>query len=52
MVVGHTPHQNIASDCNQRIWFADVGLSDGFGKDYFNNIQILHIENNKPKIIK
>ena len=52
MVIGHTPHKDIFSECNQRLWFADVGLSDGFGKDYFNNIQILHIKGNKPKVIK
>jgi len=52
MVIGHTPHKDMFSDCNQRLWFADVGLSDGFGKDYFNNIQILHIKGNKPTVIK
>lgn len=52
MVIGHTPHKDIFSECNQRLWFADVGLSDGFGKDYFNNIQVLHIRGNKPRVIK
>ena len=50
MVVGHTPHKNITSVCNEKLWFADVGLSDGFG-DTFNNIQILSIINNIPQII-
>lgn len=50
MVVGHTPHQSIKSICNDKLWFADVGLSSGFGK-YFDKIQLLSIVNNIPQII-
>lgn len=50
MVVGHTPHKTIKSMCNKKLWFADVGLSSGFG-DYFDKIQLLAIINNIPQII-
>ena len=39
MVVGHTPQYNITSQCRQKLWFADIGLSQAFGTN-FNQIQV------------
>lgn len=52
MIVGHTPHKNIQSYCNDRLWFADVGLSSGFGDNY-SSIEILSIKKgSKPVVIR
>lgn len=51
MVLGHTPHYNITSQCRRKLWFADVGLSKAFGNDMYNKIQVLEIKNNVPKVI-
>lgn len=48
MVVGHTPHKNIKSNCNNRLWFADVGLSRAFGQI---NLQVLEIKDNIPRVL-
>lgn len=50
MVVGHTPHRNIKSYCNEKLWFADVGLSSGFG-DKFSSIEILSIKKGEKPIV-
>ena len=52
MIIGHTPHKNITGNCNNKLWYADVGLSEAFGRDEFNNIQVLEIINNKPRVLK
>ena len=51
LIVGHTVHKNITPECNNKLWFADVGLSPAFG-DLYSNVEILEIVNNKPRIIK
>ena len=51
MVLGHTPHYNITSQCRRKLWFADVGLSKAFGNDMYNKVQVLEIKNNIPKVI-
>ena len=52
MIIGHTPHKNITGNCNNKLWYADVGLSGAFGSDTFNNIQVLEIFNNKPRVLR
>jgi hypothetical protein len=59
MIVGHSPqymyNKGLNSDCNQRLWRVDVGMSKAFGKDDNKNrkVQILVIENDtKFKILK
>lgn len=51
MVLGHTPHYNITSQCRKKLWFADIGLSKAFGNDMFNRIQVLEIINNVPRVL-
>ena len=52
LILGHTPHINITTDCNNKLYFADVGLSRSFGSQQFNNLEILYIRNGfNPKII-
>ena len=51
LIVGHTVHKHITPECNNKLWFADVGLSPAFGNLY-SNVEILEIVNNKPRIIK
>jgi|TARA_B110000967_G_scaffold164896_1_gene172363 hypothetical protein len=51
LIVGHTVHKNITSECNKKLWFADVGLSPAFG-DSFSNIELLEIINDNPRVIK
>jgi len=51
MVVGHTPHYNITSQCRQKLWFADVGLSGAFDNTMFNKVQVLEIKNGIPRVI-
>ena len=51
MVVGHTPQYNITSQCRERLWFADVGLSSAFDNRLFNKVQVLEIKNNKPYVL-
>ena len=51
MVLGHTPHYNITSQCRKKLWFADVGLSRAFNDKMYNKIQILEILNNEPRVI-
>ena len=49
MVIGHTIQENINSKCDNNIWRVDVGLSETFGTD---NTQVLEILDNgvpKPK---
>ncbi len=47
IVVGHTVQDKINSTCSDRIWFADTGMSEAFGKRRnFNRIQVLEIINN------
>jgi hypothetical protein len=52
MVIGHTPHENITGNCNNQLWYADIGLSQAFGNNNFNNIQVLEILNNKPRVLR
>ncbi len=51
IVVGHQIQDEINSTCNDRIWFADTGMSEAFGKRRnYNRIQVLEINNNgEPK---
>ena len=51
MVVGHTPQYNITSQCREKLWFADIGLSKAFGNKMFNKIQVLEILGNKPRVL-
>jgi hypothetical protein len=51
LIVGHTVHKHITPECNNKLWFADVGLSPAFGNLY-SNVEILEIVDNKPRIIK
>ena len=46
IVVGHTPQQNINSRCDNKLWRVDVGISQVFGD---NQIQILEILDNGIK---
>ena len=51
IVLGHTPQeQGINSICNGRIWRTDVAMSNAYGADSHNNIQVLEIINNGEKI--
>ena len=40
MIVGHSIQENINSKCDNKLWRVDVGISDAFGK---NNIEVLEI---------
>ena len=51
MIIGHTPNKNITGSCDNKLWYVDLGLSKAFGND-FNNIQVLEIINNNPRVIK
>ena len=51
MVVGHTPQYNITSQCREKLWFADVGLSKAFDSTMFNKVQVLEIKDNKPYVL-
>ena len=48
IVIGHTPQNVINSNCDEKVWRVDVGLSKSLGN---NNFQILEIKriNNKNK---
>ena len=52
MVIGHTPHSNIQGNCDNKLWYADLGLSKAFGNKTFNNVQVLEIVNNTQTILK
>ena len=41
MIIGHTPQDNIKSDCDNKLWKVDVGISDAFEMN--NHIQVLEI---------
>jgi hypothetical protein len=43
MVVGHTVQDNINSQCDDKLWRVDVGISEAFGT---SNMEILEILNN------
>lgn len=51
MVLGHTPHSNITSDCNKRLFFVDIGLSKAFHESEFSKLEALLIEKDKPPIV-
>ena len=52
LILGHTPHINITTDCNNKLYFADIGLSRAFGSQQYNNLEVLYIKNGfNPKII-
>lgn len=52
LILGHTPHINITTDCNDKLYFADVGLSRSFDSKQFKNLEVLYIsKNSKPRII-
>ena len=47
IVLGHTPQQQgINHVCNNRVWRVDTGMSEAFGPNAHNRIQILEILNN------
>ena len=48
IVIGHTPHNSIESNCKNKIWKIDNKLSKAFDLD--NKIEILEIKNNKQEI--
>jgi hypothetical protein len=50
IIVGHTPQSNINSACFNKIWRVDTGMSNAFGKDSHNRIQVLEILNNGQQI--
>ena len=52
MVVGHTPQSNINSQCNNRVWRIDTGMSEAFGKRQHElaRIEVLEILNNGETI--
>jgi len=53
MVVGHTIQDKINSICNDKLWFADIGMSSAFGDNTNSNVEILEIKNNKDvKILR
>ena len=59
VAVGHTPQtdgQGINAICNNRVWRCDIAMSRAFAhtnkKWNENNIQILEILNNIPKVLK
>ena len=46
IVIGHTPQPNINSDCNNKIWKIDTGMSTAFGENNALRIEVLLIKNN------
>jgi hypothetical protein len=50
VIVGHTPQNNINSACFKKIWRVDTGMSNAFGSDSHNRIQVLEILNNGQQI--
>ncbi len=52
MVVGHTPQNHINSQCNNKIWRIDTGMSEAFGKrnNNLDRIEVLEILDNGRKI--
>lgn len=59
VAVGHTPQtdeQGINAICNNRVWRCDVAMSRAFAHTHKkwneNNLQILEIINNIPKVLK
>ncbi len=53
IVVGHTPQQVINSECEDRVWRIDTGMSEAFGRKVTktDRIQVLEILNNDSKKI-
>ena len=52
IVVGHTPQNGINSQCNNKIWRVDTGMSEAFGKRSSSQerIEILEILENGDKV--
>jgi hypothetical protein len=50
IIVGHTPQNKINSECFNKIWRVDTGMSNAFGKDSHNRVQVLEILNNGQQI--
>jgi len=48
IIMGHTVHPKITSDCDRRLWKIDVGMSEGF--ESHSKIQVLEILENGKKI--
>ena len=45
--------QKINSICNDKLWFADIGMSSAFGDNTNRKVEILEIKNNKDvKILR
>ena len=40
LIVGHTPHNQVTSKYDGKIWFADVGISRAFGSDHWQLLEI------------
>jgi hypothetical protein len=53
MFIGHTPQvNNIASSCNNGLWFTDVAMSKAFSSYGDKDAQVLLIEKGKkPRVI-
>lgn len=50
IVIGHTPQNSINSECNNRIWKIDTGMSEAFGNNNILRVEILEILNNGEKV--
>ena len=51
LIVGHTPHSNVTAECNNKLFFVDIGLSRAFPDDEFNQLEALLIEKDKQPVI-
>ena len=52
MVVGHTPQNSINSQCSNKIWRIDTGMSEAFGRrhNHLERIEVLEILDNGKKV--
>ena len=48
MIIGHTVQKNINSKCDNKLWRVDVGISDAFGDDRMEILEIL--DNGIPSV--
>jgi len=54
MVIGHTIHEKITSDCSNKLWKIDVALSRAFGKTSINTqcLEIISTKSGKRKSVR
>jgi hypothetical protein len=52
IVVGHTPQNGINSQCGNKIWRVDTGMSEAFGRrnSIQERIEVLEILENGEKV--